>query len=304
MPGIILAVLAAVAAGVLAERRAGAGAERAASRVLWMMLYVLGPPVYFFNLVDLELDVDVGVGIVLALVTLGLVGLIAHAAARRLRLDRPATGGLIAASVQSNTGYFGFPLTVALLGRDALPVAVAFDALVQMPGLLLGVFAVGATFGDRAGETAADRVRAFFTRNPTLIAVAAALVAPSALAPDALVAASRVLVFAQLPLGFFAVGVLLAADARASGVGLVAPPTRPAAIAIALRLVVAPALLFALAAPLIDLPDQYLLLAACPTGIGALIVAHAFGLSYRIVVPAILWSTALVCVVAAGSVVV
>ena len=42
----------------------------------------------------------------------------------------------------------------------------------------------------------------------------------------------------------------------------------------ALRLVVAPLLLWLLALPLIDLPDPYLLLAAMPCGINTLLVAN------------------------------
>ena len=46
----------------------------------------------------------------------------------------------------------------------------------------------------------------------------AAVLAPDALAPDVLVDASRVLVFALVPLGFFAVGVTLATEAEEGGV--------------------------------------------------------------------------------------
>ena len=82
-----------------------------------------------------------------------------------------------------NTGYLGYPLTVALLGRDELPNAVLYDVLVTGPCLLLGAFAVGAAFGTKAGETPRERVCAFFTRNPPLYAAIAGLLAPDALAP-------------------------------------------------------------------------------------------------------------------------
>ena len=60
-----------------------------------------------------------------------------------------------------------------------------------------------------------ERTIAFFTRNPPLYAALAALVAPDALAPDILVDLSRVLVVAILPLGFFAVGTMLAEEGDA-----------------------------------------------------------------------------------------
>jgi predicted permease len=54
---------------------------------------------------------------------------------------------------------------------------------------------------------------------------------------------------------------------------------------------VAPLLLLALAAPLIDLPDAYLLLAATPAGINGIVVAHAYGLDVGLAASTIAWST-------------
>jgi predicted permease len=58
------------------------------------------------------------------------------------------------------------------------------------------------------------------------------------------------------------------------------------------RLAVMPGLLYLLALPFIDLPDAHLLLAAMPTGINSLIVAHAYGLDERLTAEAIFWTTA------------
>ena len=55
-----------------------------------------------------------------------------------------------------------------------------------------------------------------------------------------------------------------------------------------------PALLFLLAAPLIDLPAAYLLLSAMPSGINSMVVAHAYGLDMEITAEAVAWSTAIV----------
>lgn len=295
MGWIVLTIVAAVAAGIGAQRRWGARAEGAARGVLKTMLYVLVPPVVFFNLARMQFDADVGAGLALAWVAVGLTGVTAYLVARHaLRLDRPTTGAVVNAALHPNTGYLGLPLTAAALGTEHLDEAIAYDVLVGTPTLLLVCFAVGAGFGTEAGETVRDRVRAFFTRNPPLFAALAAVVAPDALAPNALVDASRVLVFALLPLGFWAIGVTLAAD-RA----LPPPFTRPLAVAMALRLALAPLLLLALAAPLIDLPDAYLLLAAMPTGLNGLVVAHAYGLDLRVAAGAVAYGTALVLPVAA-----
>ena len=121
----------------------GARAGDGARRMMRVMLYVLVPPVVFFNLARLELDADVGAGIVLGWVAVVLTGLIAYAVARGQRLPRPQTGSLVNASLHPNTGYLGLPLCAAALGTDSLDQAVAYDVLVGTPTLLLGVFAVG-----------------------------------------------------------------------------------------------------------------------------------------------------------------
>jgi predicted permease len=299
---IAATIAAAVAVGVSAEHRFGARAQSASRVLLVTALYTLSPFVTFFNVARLHVTVDVGGGLALAYLVLGATGLTAWlAASRLLALSRPETGSLIASVMQANTGYLGLPLVIALLGSSHLGTAVAYDALVTNPVLFLGVFGAGAAFGSKAGEGFGERLRAFFLRNPPLLAAVAALAAPAALAPDVLVDISRVAVLAFAPLGFFAVGVTLAAEAEEGSVPFPPPLTRPVLAAVVLRLVLAPALLLALGAALIDLPDTYLLMAAMPTGINTIVVAHVYGLDLRIAAGAIAWSTAIV--VAAGVIV-
>jgi predicted permease len=128
-------------------------------------------------------------------------------------------------------------------------------------------------------------------RNPPLAAVVLALVAPDALAPDVLVDASRLLVLAVPVLGFFAIGVTLADEAEEGALKFPPPLTAPIAAAMGLRLVLAPLLLIALAAPLIDLPEAFLLLAAMPAGLHIVALAHAYGLDLPFAAGAIVWTT-------------
>jgi predicted permease len=266
------------------------------------MLYLLIPPLIFFNLAAAEIDVEHGAGLALGLLAIALAGLLAWwLASRVLRLEGPRTGAVVATVLCMNTGYLGYPLTVALLGRDELSTAVLYDVLVSGPSLLLGAFAVGAAFGARAGEGPRERVRAFFARNPPLYAAIAGLLAPRALAPDVLVDVSQALIVAILPIGFFAVGATLAENAEHGELPMPPKLSRPVALAVALRLAVAPALLILLAAPLIDLPAAYLLLAAMPTGINSMVVAHAYGLDMEITAEAVTWSTAIVVAAALAS---
>lgn len=300
--GVLLTMMLMVAGagvGVWSERRRPRDAVALARRLLMVMLYVLVPLVIFFNLAAASITVDKVVGIGIGLVNLVLVGLVVwFIASRLLGLGRPQTGVVICAVIVANTTYLGYPLTVVLLGRDHLSTGVLFDELVGGPALMLGAFGVAAAFGTRAGEGMRTRLRAFFTRNPPLYAAVAGLLAPKALAPAVLVDASQILAVAILPLGFFAVGATLAEGAEMGELPLPPPMTKPVALATAGRIVLAPALLMLLAAPLIHLPSAYRLMSAMPTGINSLVVSHAYGLDNRIVAETITWSTAIVVLAA------
>ena len=297
MIAVAATIAAATAVGVWAERRVGAAAQGAARRLLVTALYTLSPFVTFFNVARLRVDANVVGGLALGIAMLVLVGGAAWlVGARLLRLGRPQQGSLIASVMQANTGYVGLPLVLILLGSSHLGAGAAYDALVTNPVLFLGVFGVGAAFGARAGKGARERLRAFVLRNPPLVAAVAALLAPASLAPHALVEASRVAVIAFVPLGFFAVGVTLAQESEEGALPFPPPMTAPIASALGLRLLAAPLVLLGLAAPLVALPDAYLLMAAMPTGINTLVVAHVYGLDLRIAAGAIAWSTTIVVV--------
>ncbi|OJU79746.1 MAG: hypothetical protein BGO11_01895 [Solirubrobacterales bacterium 70-9] len=288
-------IVLGTAVGVGAEHRHPTAAIGLARRLLRVILYVLVPFVIFFNLAKAEVSLDNAVGIGLGWVNLALVTTIVwFLASRLLKLSRAQTGAVMVCALTSNTAYLGYPLTVALLGHDHLSTGVLYDVLVSGPALLLGAFAVGAAFGDRAGEGLKDRGVAFLTRNPPLYAAILGLLAPKALAPTFLVDASQVLAVAVLPIGFFAVGATLAEGAEHGELPIPPPFTRPVALAVGARLALAPALLMLLAAPLIDLPSAYRLMSAMPTGLNAMVVSHAYGLDNRTVAESITWSTAIV----------
>jgi hypothetical protein len=291
----------AAGAGVASERRWRDRAASAARAGLSVSLYTLLPFVIFFNLARLEIDVDVGGGILIGYVALATASVLAWWAGRLMDLPPASHGALIVCVLVANTGYLGYPLCASLLGFDSLGQAIAYDILVSAPALLLVGFAVGAAFGDRAGEGPRERVVAFYTRNPPLYAAIAALLAPDALAPDSLVDASRVAVIALLPIGFFAVGAILAEEAEEGYLTLGSPLRPPVSVAIALRLLVAPGLLLLLSLPLIDLPGPYLLLAAMPCGVNTLLVAHVYGLDLRLAAQAVAWSTTIVVMAALAS---
>jgi predicted permease len=300
--GVLLtaaAIAASTGAGIWSEQRWPRGAVAAARRALLVVLYVVMPPATFLNLASAHFSLDEGVGLLLALLATVTAAAFAWLLASRvLRLPQIQVGAVVLSALVVNTGFLGFPLTISLLGRDHLSTAVLYDALVTGPLMLLGAFAVGAAFGSKSGETPRDRVRAFFTRNPPLYGAVLGLLAPSSLAPEPLVHIAQVAVIGILPIGFFAVGATLAEEADEGVLPIPPPLTSPVAVALAARLILAPALLTALAAPLIDLPSVYRLLIAMPTGLSAMVVSHAYGLDNRTVAETVAWSTTLVVAVA------
>jgi predicted permease len=298
---VALAIAVSVAAGAGAQRRWGARAQAVTRRMLDVALYVVLPFITFFVIARTEFTVGVSAGLGLAVAQLCVVGVLAWLAATRLlHLQRTSAGVVVVACIVVNTGYLGIPLNAALLGTDAIGPAVAFDTVVSGPMLYVVAFAVGAACGTR-GDTPRERTRAFFTRNPPLLALAAALVAPDALAPQVLADGAELLAIALLPVGFFVLGVTLAAEADGGALRVPPPLTRPIATVLGLRLLVAPGLMLALSTLVAGVPDAYLLQAAMPSGINTLVVAHAYGLDLRLAAGAVAWSTLVVVVAALGS---
>src|ERR1700754_5170042 len=98
MIGLLTAAALAmtVAVGVGAERRRPQAAAQTARSSLSLMLYVLLPPVIFFNIASSHIDVDHGVRLILGLVASSLAACAAYLAASRvLRLSRPRTGAVV-----------------------------------------------------------------------------------------------------------------------------------------------------------------------------------------------------------------
>lgn len=297
MIAIAATIAAATAAGLATERRLGERADALARRLAWAILWVLLPPVAFFNTAALELTAEVGAGIAFGYAAILLPLGLAYAVGRRLlRLPRPAVGALMLVAAFGNTGYLGLPFSAALFGLDELPNAVAYDLLVSTLALITVGFSIGAAFGtlsESAEPSRRERVVAFASRNPALWACAAGFLAPSALAPDWAVEGSQAVVFGILPLGFFVVGVTLARAHQSFW------PLQPAVgWALGLKLAVAPGVVLGLSSLLHAVPESYPTQAAMASAINSIVVAGEYGLDRGLVASAIAWSSAVV--VAAG----
>jgi predicted permease len=297
---IILTVLVAVGVGVTIERRSNAIAHRLRELALQTMLWVLVPFVAYVNIARVHLTVDAGLSIAVAAATFVAGGaLMALLSRGPLALARPTAGAAIVSTVQANTTYLGLPLCAALFGHAAFTQAVAFDALISAPMLVLGSYSIGAVFGHAAERGLVSRLRAAFTRNPILPAVVAGWLVPEAWAPHVLVTPAKVAVFALLPLGFAIVGITLADEAKDGTLRVPPPLSAPIAAVISLRMLLPPAVLALVGATLLDVPAAFLLLAAMPTGINTLVVAHATRLDLSLAAASIVWTTTLVLPVVA-----
>ena len=302
MIAVVAVTVAALGAGIAAERRWPQGAFTLQGRLLELLVFILLPVVVFFTVIDLEVTANVGAGLAFGWIERITVFLLAWLIGTRvLKLERSSTGALIAAVVMANTGYLGIPVVALLLGGDQIGLAVTWDVVVTPPAMLILGFAAGAAFGTRAGDTGGERLKAFFVRNPPLYALILALILPESLNPSWGPELAEVLALAMAPIGFFALGVNLLREHDEEGIRIFPPPfTAPVATAVFLRVIFAPALVFLLAKVIIDVPDAFLVEAGMASGINALAVAHLFGLNMRIVVGAIAWSTLLVVIGAAA----
>lgn len=297
---VILTVVVVTGLGVLADHRTRS-AQTAARWILTLMLYVLMPFVSYVSFAHLHLTLGGGVGLGAAYIGLGLAGWLAWWLGRRIGLEGPALGGLMCGVVLVNTGYLGVPLAVVIFGSHELSRAVAYDQLISGPMTFTVGFGIGAAFGTRGSGGRGERLRAFLTRNPPLLAAAAGLLVPASAAPSVLVHAAHIVVYALLVVGFFAVGIHLSSERRDDAAPLLEKPDRRVGLALGLRFLINPLLLALVAAFGVAIPSVYLLQAAMPTGVNSLLVGHAFGLDQRLIATIIVWST--LVVLAAGLVV-
>ena len=300
--GVLLTIVAIAisgSAGVAAERRWPATAVGWARRALVISLYTLIPFVVFFNLARTHINADEAGGLVIGWVALlAASGIAWLVGTRLLRLDRPATGSLITATLIANSGYLGYPLCriAARLPRARRGRRLRRRRLVARAAPARLRHRCGLRHQGRRGIPAtgwspsSPGTRRSTPRSPGCSS-------PTRFAPDVLVDISRGFVIALLPIGFFAVGAVLAEEV---GRAARARSARPSILRSVPRsccgFVVAPGLLLLLSLPFIDLPGPYLLLAAMPCGINTLLVAHVYGLDSKLAAQAVAWTTAIAVV--------
>lgn len=297
MIAVVLTTLLAVAAGVALERRSTAVARQVRHWIVRVLLWVLIPILLWSSLVHLDVAEGAGVGLLLGVACLVLSGLAMLGLGRGpLRLPDRSTGAAIVCTIQTNTGFLGLPVCAALFSHQEFTQAVAYDALVSLPMFLVGSFLTGALLGDarheRHDRSLVRHMLATMFGNPLILVTIAALLAPEAWSPEWLQTPGQWIAYALAPLGFIVVGITLADEAEDGSLRIPPPLTRPVAALVGVRMLAMPAVVIAFSVLVIDLPDPYLLLAAMPTGLNTILVAHQTGLDLRLTVDAIVWTNA------------
>ncbi|MBO9534383.1 MAG: hypothetical protein J7513_15530, partial [Solirubrobacteraceae bacterium] len=273
---ISIVVVLAMAAGAFA-RNHSEHPDRFVTVSLDLVMIVFIPVIGFAYASRLELDLSTVIGLLGGYAVIAVIGVLAwQISARRLHLASAQQGAVVLSTVLANTGYLGLPVAITLLGKDEFPKSVAWDSLISQPmALLIAPFIAGAFSPTHQHAHVGQQLVAVIKRAPAIPALVAGLLVPEGWVPDWFLDVATWLVYAILPLGFFAVGVTLMRLRHAGD----QPPRAAIALPLVLRNVAAPGLFLLLGVLVLpDEPRAFALQAAMPCGLNALVIGHAFDL--------------------------
>ncbi len=291
---IVLPVFALILAGWLA-RRLGLLGPGAATELNRFVVF-LALPALLFDIVAHARWAEIWQPGFIGAFGLSALAVFGLTLALRLR-GRPLADAAIDAlnAGYANTGFIGFPLALAALGRDALaPTLVASIITVcVLFALAIVLIEVGMGTGARGLRLALD-VGARLARNPLLLSPALGALVPLA-GLGIPVPAERFLNLlggSASPCALVALGLFLAAERAGGG----SREARSAAVLVGFKLVLQPVLAWGLAEAF-GLPSRLthaaVLLAALPTGTGPFMLAELYRRDAGVTCKTILASTVL-----------
>jgi malonate transporter len=193
----------------------------------------------------------------------------------------------------ANTGFLGFPLALAVLGRDALGSTLV--ATIITACILFAVAIVLIEIGvqkERQGWSLFARVGRSLITNPLLLAPALAAVFPltGMVLPTPVASFFDLLEGAASPCALVALGLFLAAERQPGTTSI-----RLTGALLLLKLIGQPVVTWILAVPVFHLPPSLattaVLLAALPTGTGPFMLAEFYGRQAAVTSRIILLST-------------
>lgn len=271
-------IFALILSGWLAGRTAvlGPSAMREINRfVVWLAL-----PALLFDIIAHSTWHDVWQpGFVLASGG-GMMAIFALTLLIRWRARPPADAivdGLNAA--YPNTAFVGLPIALALMGRATLPLSTLATVLTVCLLFAAAIVLIEFSLSDAAGAGPILRkVAGSLARNPLIVApLLGAVVAVTGLpVPAPAETFLKLLGGATTPCALVAIGLFL----QQQGGGTGTMDVRAVALLVTLKLVVLPAVTWAIAGPLLGLPKLPLtvavLMAALPTGTGPFMLAEFY----------------------------
>lgn len=138
----------------------------------WVVTVAL-PSLILARLPELALGTDTAVPVLLAWVTIAVAALTVVLVSRAARWPAPVTGALLMVVPLGNSSFLGLPVVEAVLGRDHLPAALAFDQMGTFLALATYGSLVAGRFG--AGERGARPIAHRLLRFPPFLALVASL---------------------------------------------------------------------------------------------------------------------------------
>jgi len=264
----ILTFAAIVGIGALL-RATGLLAASDARPMNTVIIYV-GLPAFVFQAVHgAELTASLIGVVALSWAVFAVVLAVAFVAQKTMRLPRPTAGGLMLVASLGNTGYLGYPLTAALLGAAAVPVAVFSDVFGTVFALVVVGLPIAARYGEhREGIPNTLKELVSF---PAVIALAVAMVLRPIQMPEAVSAGLDLLASIVAPMIMLSVGLSLRPRSVLNG-------TLALSVAVVLKLVMAP--LVALGVGSVFLADPALQVAVLEAGMPSMMLAFVVGERY------------------------
>lgn len=197
---------------------------------------------------------------------------IAYGVGRVLRLDRPTTGGLMLAAAFGNTGFLGYPVTIAAWPNrpEALVTSVMVDNFAMAMWLNSIGIAVAATF---AGTSFDRKNMLAFLKTPLLPATVLSLLLRTSHVPEPFVISMKYLGAATIPLAMLSLGLSLSTNS-------IKGMSKPFLAAFALKVAVLPVLVhFGLNAAGVNgvVHDAAVLEASMPSAVMSGVVAGQYG---------------------------
>jgi hypothetical protein len=293
---VILPIFALVFVGWLA-RRTGALGPHATTELNRFVVYLALPALLFDIIAHARWTEVWKPGFICAF---GLSSALTFALTVAFRLRRPrhladaAIDGLNAG--YANTGFMGFPLALAALGRDAMAPTMLATIITVCAIFAIGIvlIEIGLQTGRRGGRHLARKVGLSLARNPLLVAPALGALVPLAglSIPAPVETFLKLLGGAASPCALVVLGVFLAAQRQATR-----RDTGAAALLVGFKLIVQPVIAWVLASVIFGLSPLLthvaVLLAALPTGTGPFMLAEYYQREAAVTANAILISTVL-----------